>query len=238
MEAGTYCFFGFSSPAIDYWLIPGLAIALGIQAFCYIQIYRTVKSSENLVYQHSSDASASARKEMARRAFMFFIVLLLGWIFAAVAAIWELGYGITPEWLVTAVGVAGTTHSDLVPLIYHRWGRSTDTDPTTTTTTATVAAATSNRPTASAALAPSKKKRTPNSARGDMPHPGLGAPTIDLLSPMSRSAPPTTQDFTHTPNPPITPNPPTPNPKITTPETLELPNLQLDAVPDRAASLV
>jgi len=55
---------------------------------------------------------------VARRSALFIAVLLLGWGFAAVTAIFELTVGHATEWLVTAVGVGGVSHSWWVPIMY------------------------------------------------------------------------------------------------------------------------
>src|SRR5690242_5884591 len=55
MTAGTYCFFGFSSPAIAGWLLPGLVLALGTMIFSYVSIMRTAHASD-VALHHSLDA--------------------------------------------------------------------------------------------------------------------------------------------------------------------------------------
>lgn len=179
MTAGTYCFFGFSSPAIAYWLLPGLVVSLLTMIICYIAIWQTFRASTKRVApslsipqpttnetkehgegttgrsepadsQHmvapavvpiatigavqataltgsaslpiTSIAQESIQQKMimtvALRSAWFIAVLLGGWFFAAIASVYELDVGLTPEWLVTAVGVAGVTHSIAVPLTY------------------------------------------------------------------------------------------------------------------------
>lgn len=56
--------------------------------------------------------------QVARRSALFVIILLLGWGFAAITAIYELSVGHATEWLVTAVGVGGVSFSWWVPLTY------------------------------------------------------------------------------------------------------------------------
>jgi hypothetical protein len=46
MTAGTYCFFGFGSAAIAYWLVPALGLALGAMAFYFYKTYRTFRQSQ------------------------------------------------------------------------------------------------------------------------------------------------------------------------------------------------
>jgi hypothetical protein len=55
---------------------------------------------------------------VARHCALFLAVLILGWAFAAVAALYELTVGEASQWLVTAVGVGGVQHSIWVPLTY------------------------------------------------------------------------------------------------------------------------
>lgn len=201
MSAGTYCFFGFSSPGIAGWLVPGLGISLSIMVYCYVRIFNhvwkskqqhlvrmssvkshviknqvppvptmappimteslhsttsfaplssprnnwidlpppphphppavdtamtptsntlsTTTSSTNLIHTTwLMMAESELIVKVALRSVGFCLVLLLGWFFAAVATIVEFSQGETPEWLVTAVGFGGVTHSIVVPIIY------------------------------------------------------------------------------------------------------------------------
>jgi hypothetical protein len=186
MTAGTYCFFGFSSPAIRGWLVPGLLLALLVLGYCYIQIFRLTKQTSEAVASSSAvsrplpianitstnkslfsnrnnpvdkqmlyvntelpnvtiDSPLTQRESkqntnssrysptgnnnlatshddlpirVAKRSALFFLVLLLGWVFAAIATVYEFAFGLATEWLVTAVGVGGVLHSVWVPLTY------------------------------------------------------------------------------------------------------------------------
>jgi hypothetical protein len=65
----------------------------------------------------------NARREIshmsvARRSALFMAILILGWGFAAITAIFELTVGPATEWLVTAVGVGATSFSWWMPLTY------------------------------------------------------------------------------------------------------------------------
>jgi len=90
-----------------------------------------VSGSGDVTPNHwQASASASSRSvaenakrdvshiQVARRSSLFIAVLLLGWGFAAVTAIYELTVGHATEWLVTAVGVGGVSHSWWVPIVY------------------------------------------------------------------------------------------------------------------------
>jgi len=71
----------------------------------------------------SRSLTENARRDIshvavARRSALFIVILLLGWGFAAVTAIYELTVGQATEWLVTAVGVGGVSHSWWVPIMY------------------------------------------------------------------------------------------------------------------------
>jgi len=56
--------------------------------------------------------------QVARRSAWFIAILLVGWGFAAITAVYELSVGNATEWLVTAVGVGGVSFSWWVPLTY------------------------------------------------------------------------------------------------------------------------
>ncbi|AYV86228.1 MAG: hypothetical protein Solumvirus2_35 [Solumvirus sp.] len=223
MTAGTYCFFGFSSPAIAYWLLPGLVLSVLTMTYCYGAIIHHVKNisylstsskiesgnipksldpgpkssrvldtpasikptESKVMYKSPTvnvlDTPASIRPTESKitpkalslnispsvrdppltpmsmklidttrlsepdsvakdgiqrsettvnisnpkllrgiiwRSAIFVVVLLVGWIPAAITSIYELSIGPATEELVTAVGVAGVTHSILVPLVY------------------------------------------------------------------------------------------------------------------------
>jgi hypothetical protein len=113
MTAGTYCFFGFSSPAIAGWLLPGLVLSLATMVFCYSSIACAVRAQAALVSSVNAPLQSHA---VVRRSVWFVVVLLGGWGFAGVASVYELVVGVTPEWLVTAVGVGGVTHSPVMAI--------------------------------------------------------------------------------------------------------------------------
>jgi len=129
MSAGTYCFFGFSSFAIAGWLVPGLILALGTMFFCHYKIMRWMKKNSSEVYVTVIRDGVTQQERITYRDIfwkdqfrmahiIFMIVLLLGWGFAAVTAIYELCVGPALEWLVTAVGVGGVSFSWVMPLVY------------------------------------------------------------------------------------------------------------------------
>jgi len=46
MSNGAYCFFAFGSFAIAGWLLPGLVLALGAMTYCYYQIWRKFRETQ------------------------------------------------------------------------------------------------------------------------------------------------------------------------------------------------
>jgi hypothetical protein len=110
---GTYCFYRFDSPAILMWLVPALFLAVLTLVFCYTRIYLYTR-----MIMDAAEMSNASSVRIAKRMFLFVITLLIGWTTAVVTAVYELFYGNAVESLVTAVGVAGTFHTLLVPLVY------------------------------------------------------------------------------------------------------------------------
>ncbi len=123
MTAGTYCFFSFASPGIAFWLVPGLCISVIILIVSYALIHRTVKAISKLVSNKSArEKGRNAALHVVKKSRWFVAVLVIGWIFAAIATIYEYARGEATEFLVTMVGVFGTLHSCLVPLAYRQLG--------------------------------------------------------------------------------------------------------------------
>ncbi len=134
MSAGSYCFFEFRSFAISGLLLPGLVISLIVMIYCHCKIFRHFTS----LIQRNSEVGKDNEERKAVilggnkficksdiwlqqfkwRSSIFILTLLLGWIFAAIASIYELAVAPAPEWLVTAVGVGGVSFSWTMPLIY------------------------------------------------------------------------------------------------------------------------
>jgi hypothetical protein len=113
---GTYCFYQFKSPAILGWLVPGLFISLVGMIFAYVQIWRYTRQ----VFERSEalGASTAPATRLAKKAALFVLVLLLGWIIAAITAVYEYIQGEAPEGMVTALGVMGTAHTVAVAIVY------------------------------------------------------------------------------------------------------------------------
>jgi len=105
VSAGTYCFFTFDSFAIAGWLLPGLILALVTIATCHMQLWRFLRKNATREY-HLLEFNY----------IIFGCVLLVGWGFAAIASVYELGFGRSPEWLVTGVGVGGVSFSWMFPV--------------------------------------------------------------------------------------------------------------------------
>jgi hypothetical protein len=120
MSNGVYCFFDFSSPAIAYWLLPSLIISILVMTALYTRIFlvarKIFKSHAQSVA--SFDASAEYAARLARRSFSTVALVLICWSPAGITSVYELTVGRTPPSLVTLVGVMGTLHSLLVPIIY------------------------------------------------------------------------------------------------------------------------
>jgi hypothetical protein len=113
---GTYCFYRFDSPAILMWLVPALSLAALTVVFCYTRIYLHARmimhATENVQLTEITSV------QIAKRMFLFVITLVIGWGTMAATAVYEYYYGSAVEALVTAVGVGGTFHTLLVPLVY------------------------------------------------------------------------------------------------------------------------
>jgi hypothetical protein len=84
----------------------------------------TLKNSKDTSTSASALPVVEHRKKqishlrVARRSALFIGILLLGWGFAAVTAIYELTVGPATEWLVTTVGVGAVSFSWWVPIVY------------------------------------------------------------------------------------------------------------------------
>jgi hypothetical protein len=120
MSAGTYCFFEFKSPAILYWLVPGLILAVVVLIVTFAVMIRLALHSTAQTGL-MTDASERCRFacSLSGRASVFVAVICVGWVPAAFAAFYE--YATSNQAsaaLVTLVGVCGTLHSVLVPLVY------------------------------------------------------------------------------------------------------------------------
>ena len=121
MANGLYCFYEFKSPAIAGWLLPGLLLSLIVMVVSYSGIYYFYKKIGNAVNSISSSGEEEYRsnlKSIILRSTMFVLILLLCWGFAAITSIYELTVGKATEFLVSAVGVGGVTHSFIVPIFY------------------------------------------------------------------------------------------------------------------------
>ncbi len=136
MSAGTYCFFEFRSFAIAGLLLPGLVISLAVMIYCHCKIFRHFTG---LLHHHMNMDEQKEQKgqvvilsggkkficksdiwlqQFKWRSTIFILALLFGWIFAAIASIYELAISQAPEWLVTCVGVGGVSFSFVMPIIY------------------------------------------------------------------------------------------------------------------------
>lgn len=130
MSSGAYCFFGFSSPAIALWLVPGLIISLGTMAYLHIKTLNHFKTmlpnsmagEIKMLGSNKAITMITRRhiwlKQFRWRSIIFMIILLIGWGFAAITTVYELAVGQAAEWLVTAVGVGGVSFSWWVPLAF------------------------------------------------------------------------------------------------------------------------
>jgi hypothetical protein len=115
---GTYCFYRFDSPAILMWLVPMLLLATLTVIFCYTRIYLHARLVMRATANLQARATTSSIR-IAKRMFLFVVTLVIGWTTMVATAIYEYHYGKNADQaLVTAVGVTGTFHTLLVPLVY------------------------------------------------------------------------------------------------------------------------
>lgn len=116
-----YCFYQFGSPAIAYWLTLVLSVALIVIIFTYVSIFRVFYATRRQV-QRMVRGRAALDEETIRagiKSSLLVLTLLIGWICAAIATIYELSRNEpTPDGLVVAVGIGGVSHSVFVPIIY------------------------------------------------------------------------------------------------------------------------
>lgn len=120
MSNGIYCFFDFNSPAIAYWLVPGLGLCLLSTSFFYIRIFTESwrLSKVTASSAQSFDKSKQLAVKLAVSSFSLVFITFVGWSPAAVTTGYEWAVGRATQVLVTAVGIFGTLHSVMIPLAY------------------------------------------------------------------------------------------------------------------------
>jgi len=125
--AGLYCFPRFDSPIMIYFFVPLATLALLSIVFFNGHLYWFLYTHERKIAPWLVVTSTPRRNSqvVARKTVLFFIVALLGWIFAVVSIIYALTHqGKITETLETLVGVFGTLHTPAQAMlwltIFHR----------------------------------------------------------------------------------------------------------------------
>lgn len=127
-----YCFYKFSSFAIAGWLVPCLLLALITMFMCHVRVMRhfarlqnqlksNIQTNKNLSVRVPSTSTLDTNIALVQfkwRSTWFILTLLLGWISAAVAVVYEFSIGPINAPMTTAVGVGGVTFSWAVPLVF------------------------------------------------------------------------------------------------------------------------
>lgn len=113
-----YCFYKFGDVAIAYWLTLVLGLALIVIVVVYVSIFRVFYITRQQVQRLRGGIDEDTIRA-AIKSSLLVLTLLVGWICAAIATIYELSRKeSTPDGLVVAVGVGGVTHSVFVPVVY------------------------------------------------------------------------------------------------------------------------
>ncbi len=107
VPSGAYCFYRFASPVIVYWFVPVMILALIAITIWQVLIFARL--------------SGERRKNFFRISAIYILTFFLGWFSAPVASWYALAHDdqITPT-LDIMVGILGSLHSMVVPIIYHR----------------------------------------------------------------------------------------------------------------------
>ncbi len=119
MSNGVYCFFEFSSPAIAYWMIPCLILALGTMIVTHILIIKHYTMYVNVLKNSNLKIDVPSNNRIGNpfiqqfrwRSTVFILVLLINWGPAAFCTIYVFATNTSPEWIITWVGEGGTTYS-------------------------------------------------------------------------------------------------------------------------------
>jgi hypothetical protein len=114
MPAGTFCFYQFASPAIAFWFVPVMLMALGIIIFCYYKIWRLCKDISKVAGSEQQRAAA----KVAFNTITYTAIFLIGWLPAVITCFYELIEGNISQEFDSTVGLFGTMHSVVVPIAY------------------------------------------------------------------------------------------------------------------------
>jgi len=117
LDAGAYCFFSFTSPVMLLWLDPILVITVLCIIYKYRKIFKLAKESSN--NSRTSIRNDKIIKDLVKIESLFIMTLVVGWFSALVASIYALSNdGHISKLMDTFVGVFGSLHSILVPIVY------------------------------------------------------------------------------------------------------------------------
>jgi hypothetical protein len=116
---GLYCFYAFASANIVFLLIC-LGVGIIAMAISHYHIYQMVWKQEQTMNEsgHTSALNPEIKKGIAVRGAVFSGILLGCWITAGVATVYEYVSGSAPQEVVKTLGVTGTFHSMISPLVY------------------------------------------------------------------------------------------------------------------------
>lgn len=113
VPSGTFCFYEFDSPVIVYWFTPIMVTALGCMCYWYFSIFITTKRILD-----AAGSSDDTPVKLAKKSVVYVLIFAGGWLPAVIYCFYAVSVHGNVQAFDITVGVFGSLHSDVVPLVY------------------------------------------------------------------------------------------------------------------------